>query len=376
MAGQLINRGERKWLVRIYLGRDVVTGKRKYHNKTVNGSKRDAQKYLNGVLREIDLGRYCEPQKMPLNAFLDKWLKDAVKTRVRDRTYHSYSDLMSNYVREGLGKKLISKITALEIQALYSALLERGLAVVTVQKVHTVLGSAFKQAVKWGFLGINPMNGVELPRDKGRREEKIKIIPLDRVPEFLEAASCSRWGVVFALALGTGMRPGEYLALKWDDVDFEKKLVRVQRTLYRHRKGGGWSFEAPKTKGSVRSISLPDELLEDLAEHREEQIRQFGEQQELIFASRNGEPLFSANLRRRHFKPLVRALGLDEGLNLYSMRHGHATLLLSAGVHPRLVADRLGHRSVKMTLDVYSHVVPSMQSEVAEQVSILLYRRD
>ena len=90
MAGQLINRGERKWLVRIYLGRDVVTGKRKYHNKTVYGTKRDAQKYLNGVLREIDLGRFVEPQKMPLNAFLDKWLKDAVKPRVRDVTYQLF----------------------------------------------------------------------------------------------------------------------------------------------------------------------------------------------------------------------------------------------------------------------------------------------
>lgn len=376
MAGQLINRGERKWLVRIYLGRDVVTGKRKYHNKTVYGTKRDAQKYLNGVLREIDLGRFVEPQKMPLNAFLDKWLKDAVKPRVRDVTYHNYSELMSNYVREGLGTKLISKVTTLEIQALYSALLERGLAVVTVQKVHTVLGSAYKQAVKWSFIAINPMDGVEVPRDRGKtREEKIKIIPLDRVSEFLEAAYCTPRGVVFALALGTGMRPGEYLALKWEDVDFEKKLVRIQRTIYRHRKGGGWSFQAPKTKGSVRSISLPDELLEDLERHRAEQIRLFSEPQELIFTSRNGEPLFSANLRRRHFKPLIQELGMDEGLNLYSVRHTHATLLLSAGVHPKLVADRLGHRSVKMTLDVYSHVVPSMQSEVAGQVSNLLYGR-
>ena len=215
---------------------------------------------------------------MPLKSFLDKWLKDAVKPRVRDVTYHNYSELMNNYVREGLGTKLISKVTTLEIQALYSALLERGLAVVTVQKVHTVLGSAYKQAVKWGFIGINPMDGVEVPRDRGKtREEKIKIIPLDRVPEFLEAAYSTPRGVVFALALGTGMRPGEYLALKWEDVDFEKKLVRVQRTIYRHRKGGGWSFQAPKTKGSVRSISLPDELVEDLEGHRAEQIRLFGE---------------------------------------------------------------------------------------------------
>lgn len=374
MAGQLISRGERTWLVRVYLGRDVLTGKRKYHNKTIRGNKKDAQRYLNGVLREIDLGKFCEPSKMTLNGFLDKWLSDAVKPRVRERTWQGYSDTLRCYVRDGLGNTQLSKVTALEVQALYSALLERGLAIVTVRKLNTILGSAFKQAVKWGLLGVNPMAGVDPPKDKGvRREEKIKVLPLDRIAEFLEAAYCSKWGAVFALALGTGMRPGEYLALKWSDLDVDQRTIRVQRSLYRPKGGGDWTFQSPKTKGSVRSIALPEQLIEDLLNHREERRVARGEDSELMFASENGQPLFICNLRRRHFKPLIKELGMDSSLNLYSLRHTHATMLLSAGIHPKLVADRLGHASVKMTLDVYSHVVPAMQSEVAGQVGQLLY---
>jgi len=373
MAGQLINRGERTWLVRVFLGRDVLTGKKKYHNKTVKGTKKDAQRYLNGVLRDIDLGKFAEPKKISLNKFLEKWLSDAVKPRVRERTYHSYEQLLKCYVYEGLGPRRLSSVTSLDIQELYSAMLDRNLSVVTVRKLNTVLGNALKQAVKWGMLGRNPMDGVELPKDRNsRREEKVKIMPLDRVSEFLQHSRCSKWGIVFAVALGTGMRPGEYFALKWEDLEVEQQLLRVRRTLYRH-KTGGWSFQAPKTKGSVRSIALPGQLVQDLLEHRDRQAREFGEHQELMFTSRNGQPLFSSNFRRRELKPLLRELGMDERIHLYALRHTHITMLLAAGVHPKLVAERAGHASVKMTLDVYSHVVPAMQWDVGSKLNRLLY---
>ena len=244
---------------------------------------------------------------------------------------------------------------------------------VTVRKLNTVLGSAFKQAIKWGMLGHNPMTGVELPKDKNRRrEEKVKIMPLDRVPEFLEHARRSKLGIVLAVALGTGMRPGEYLALKWTDLDSEERLLRVQRSLYRHKKGG-WSFQAPKTKGSVRSIALPDQLVEDLLEHRKQQTQELGEMQELMFTGESGQPLFSSNLRRRCLKPMLKQLGMDERIHLYALRHTHITMLLSAGVHPKIVAERAGHASVRMTLDVYSHVVPTMQRDVGSKLGGLLY---
>lgn len=373
MAGQLIRRGDRTWMVRIFLGRDPLTGKRKYHNKTVHGSRRDAQRYVNGVLRDMDLGKFCPPKKIALDKFLDQWLEKKVKPRVRDSTFRSYEQLMRCYVRPGLGSKMISKITGEDVQELYLAMAGKGLAASTIQKVHTVLGSAFRQAVKWGTLGVNPAAEVEVPKDRStRREERIKILPLDRVQEFLDYARCSRWGVLWAVALGTGMRPSEYLALKWDDLDVDQGLVRVRRTLYRPR-DGGWNFQPPKTKGSVRSIALPEQLVEDLLEHKEEQVRRYGELHEIIFSTKGGEPLFCSNLRRRGLKPLLRELGIDESIHLYALRHTHATMLLSAGVHPKIVAERLGHSSVRMTLDVYSHVVPTMQREVAGQVGRLLY---
>lgn len=148
--------------------------------------------------------------------------------------------------------------------------------------------------------------------------------------------------------------------------------MRVRRTLYRPR-DGGWNFQPPKTKGSLRSIALPEQLVEDLLDHKEEQVRRYGELHEIIFSTKGGEPLFCSKLRRRGLKPLLRKLGIDESIHLYALRHTHATLLLSAGVHPKIAAERLGHSSLRMTLDVYSHVVPTMQREVAGQVGSLLY---
>lgn len=377
MAGQIIKRGERTWMVRVFLGRDALTGKRRYHNKTVHGTKKDAQKYLNGVLREKDLGRFCEPTRSTLNAFLERWLADAVKPRVRLRTHDSYEGMIRRYIREGLGPKKLQNVTALDVQNLYGRLLERGLSPATIRRLHNVLGSAFKQAVKWSLIGQNPMVNVEAPKNRHlRQEEKLKVIPLDRVQEFLAATKLCRWGIALAVALGTGMRPGEYLALKWSDFDVKQRLLRVQRSLTRNRHGGGWSFQPPKTKGSVRAVSIPSSLVADLLQHQQEQTAEFGDPQELMFTTGNGQPLFASNLRKRHLKPLLRDLGMDTSLHLYSLRHGHATILLSAGVHPKLVAERLGHASVRMTLDVYSHVVPTMQRGVAEQLDSMLYGGD
>ncbi len=178
------------------------------YNKTVHGSRRDAQRYINGVLRDMDLGKFCPPTKIVLDKFLDQWLENKVNPRVWDSTFRSYEQLMRCYVRPGLGSKMISKITGEDVQELYLAMAKKGLAASTIQKVHTVLGSALRQAVKWGTLGVNPAAEVELPKDcSTRREERIKIFPLDRVQKFLDHARCSRWGVLWAVALGTGMRP-------------------------------------------------------------------------------------------------------------------------------------------------------------------------
>jgi len=377
MAGQIIRRGERTWLVRVFLGRDPHTGKRRYHNHTVKGAKKDAQRYVNGVLRDIDMENFVEPTKMTLNGYLDHWLETATRPGVRQRTYEGYEGLLERHVRPPLGDRRLHQLTPIEIQALYSDLQTQGLSARTVRYVHAVLSSALKQAVKWRMLSQNPASFVDLPRIE---KKEMGAFSAEQATAFLEAAKEDRWGTLFAFALATGMRPGEYLALRWSDIDLQVGTATVRRSLVR-RKDGGWEFEEPKTKNSRRTIPLPASLVTAVAKHKREQAEERlakgpkYENQDLVFASSTGHPLDQINLIRRHFKPTLKRAGLPKEFRLYDLRHGCATLLLLAGENPKVVSERLGHASITLTLDTYSHVLPSMQQRAAEKLEALLFSR-
>lgn len=158
-------------------------------------------------------------------------------------------------------------------------------------------------------------------------------------------------------------------------MDVAKSTVSIQRTLQWHQ-GGGHYFGQPKTKHSRRTIPLPASLVQQLREHRKNQgeaLLRLGVRTELVFSNSEGTPIMRKNLARRHFKPVLRKAGLPLDLTLYSLRHTCATLLLQAGIHPKVVAERLGHDSTTLTMDVYSHVAPGMQSDATAQLEKMLY---
>ncbi|MGI9067159.1 MAG: site-specific integrase, partial [Pyrinomonadaceae bacterium] len=188
----------------------------------------------------------------------------------------------------------------------------------------------------------------------------------------------NRYRVLFAFLLTTGARPSEAFGLKWADIDMEKGIVSIQRTLQWHSKaeGGGWYYSETKTKGSRRTVPLPVSLIEQLKAHRASQaeaLLKFGIRTDIVFATSEGTPILRRNLVRRHFKPALLAAKLPAELSLYSLRHSCATLLLQAGTHPKIVAERLGHSSTTLTMDVYSHVAPGMQSDATAQLERMLY---
>lgn len=372
MAGQIINRGKNTWLVRVYMGLDG-NGKRKYHNKTIHGTKKDAEKYLAGVLRDRDLGLFTEPSKQTLGAYLDQWLQEVAKPRLRPRTFTDYEALMNRYVRPALGGRRLDQLTAMDIQKLYNDMLEAGLSARTVRYVHAVLHSALDQALKWGMVARNVTDLVELPR---QQKQEMRCLSPEEARRFLEAARGTRWETLFSLMLTTGLRPGEALGLKWADVDFEKGKLQVQRALVRH--GKGWTLEEPKTPRSRRTIPLPKSILQDLKAHRKRQLEEKLKVSDytdhgFVFAVSNGEPLMERNLVREYFKPLLEKAGLPN-IRLYDLRHTCATLLLSAGENPKIVSERLGHASVTLTLDTYSHVLPDMQKSATEKLEGMLFR--
>lgn len=375
MPGQIIKRGEKVWLVRIFQGRDNK-GKRRYYNKTIHGRKKDAEKFLTAKLREKDLGVFVEPAAEHLDDFLDRWLKEVAKPRLRPTTYGSYESVLDAYVRPTLGSRQLAHIKAYDVQKLYNSLLEKGKSSRTVRYAHAVLRSALKQALKWNMLSQNPCDLCDLPKSQ---KTEMKYLNATQAAAFLENAKGDRFYALFALAIETGLRPEEYLGLQWKDIDLDKGTLSVRRALVR-TKGGGFDFTEPKTKSSRRQIELRASTASILRSHRKKQLEEkmsLGrdyQDHDLVFTIPIGLPMDLKNLRDRNFKK-IRDAAKVPAIRLYDLRHTCATLLLTAGVHPKVVAERLGHSSVVLTLDTYSHVIPSMQRNAADALDRIMSQK-
>ena len=377
MAGQIIKKGGKTWLVRIFQGRDAQ-GKRRYLNKTIRGTKKDADKYLSKTLTAMSTGTYIEASTLSVDDYLDRWLQNAAKGRVRERTFDDYSDLLKRYVRPALGKIRLCDLRPLDIQNLYTSMQDSGLSARTVRYTHAVLNSALKQAVKWLMLSQNPAALVELPK---LTRKEMAALSVDEAARFLAAASADRFALLFALALSTGMRPEEFLGLQWKDIDLERGIATVQRALVWRDKKQGWQFTEPKTAKSRRSIPLPASIVRSLTSHKARQGEQRlkagkkYENHDLVFATRKGAPLMRRNIVRCHFRPILEKAGLPASIRLYDLRHTCATLLLAANEHPKVVSERLGHSNITLTLDTYSHVLPSMQQGASEKLERMLFEK-
>lgn len=374
MPGQIIKRGERTWLIRIFIGRDGK-GKQKFHHKTIHGTKRDAERYLVAVRREMDLGVFVEPTTISLNEYLDRWLRDAARPRVSRRTADGYAGLLERYIKPALGHKPLDKLQVLDIQKVYGEMQARDLSARIVRHAHSALHNALKQAVKWGLLSRNPSDLVELPKVPHKER---RVLSPEEAREFLEAAAVMPHGLLFEFALLSGMRPEEYLALQWSDVDFERSTAQVRRALVRHKKS--WSFEEPKTARSRRMVYLPAQLIEKLTAHKRKQAEarlKLGaawQAFDLVFCSEEGTPLSIPNLTYRYFRPILTKAKLPR-IRLYDLRHSCATLLLIAEENPKIVSERLGHSTIVLTLDTYSHVLPHMQQSASSRLESLLYNK-
>ena len=255
---------------------------------------------------------------------------------------------------------------------MYSGMLQRGLSARTVKATHAPLRSALENAVKWRLIPNNPAKLVDLP--KQARKERL-VFNAEQARVFLEYAAHDRFNTLWVVLLTTGVRPGEALGLKWEDLDGDR--LRIRRSLTR-TPNGGWELTEPKTPQSRRSVTLPTSAVTSLAAHRAAQARdrlRLGpgyQDQDLIFCTSHGTPLDMPGVTRRHFYPLLEAAGLPR-IRVYDLRHTCATLLLAANAHPKIVSERLGHSSVTLTMDTYSHVLPTMQDGPAERLEEMLF---
>jgi integrase len=369
-VGQIIARGDRRWLIRVYLGRDHETKKRNYHNRTIHGSMREAQAYLTRKMRERDLGRDLEGAKITLNEYLDRWLKTAVGPRVRPKTFQDYQGMLHRYVRPILGERILAALRPLDLQAMYQHMTERGLSARTIRYAHVLMKGAMQQAVRWRLLLENPADGLKVPQQV---RNEMRSLTVEQARVLLKAAEGTKYGPVLAVALTTGMRPSEYLGLKWQDIDWARQTVSVVRSI--RRLNGKWCFSDTKRLRSRRPIKLQNwivSLLHDL--HTKVSAQDlYPEARDLIFRTPSGQPI-SADYLAKHFRSILDIAGVPR-MRLYDLRHSAATIALAAGVSPKVVSEQLGHASTAFTLDTYAHVLPHMQDEAAARVEAMLFRQ-
>src|SRR5215211_4053941 len=332
--------------------------KRRY----VQGKTRaEVNQKLTKAMSDRDSGIIFDAGSLTVGKYLNRWLKD-VENTVRKSTYERNEQLVRLHIRPALGGITLKNLTTTQARWFYRERLDSELAPATVHKLHIVLHKALKAAVADGLVPRNAAAGLKLPRIT--REEINPLSPKE-THRLLEAASGDRLEALYVLAIATGLRQGELLALKWEDVDLERGVLRVRRTLT--RVGAKVSLGEPKTKKSRRSVNLTAaavEALQSHLSHQLEEMEQLGSLYRpggLVFANEIGGIINPSNLRNRSFARLLKRAGLPPDTRFHDLRHTCATLLLSHNVNPKIVSEMLGHSSIAITLDTYSHVLPTMQ---------------
>jgi integrase len=301
-----------------------------------------------------------------VGSYLSSWLQHS-KTRVRAKTYEGYEGLVRLYARPRIGDVPLGSLSPLGLQRLYADLLsdpKRRLSAGTVLNLHLVLTQAFSQAVRWGVMASNPASGAQPPRPRRAEPAAVDASLCERL---LQATRGTRLECPVAIAMATGMRRGEILGLRWSDIDEGDTVAHVRRSIQPTRTG--LVYENPKTKRSRRSVVLPEFLGPYLERQKKDQNRRratlgpFWCESDLVIDRGDGSALNPDTLSSG-WSGFLRRAGLPH-VRFHDLRHAHATLMLSKGVHPKIVSERLGHASIGITLDTYSHVLPAMQQEAA-----------
>ena len=377
MKGHIRPRGKNKWSIVVELPRSG-DGKRKQKWFSVEGRKSDAQKELRKVLLQLDEGTFTDPGSMTIGQYLDHWLDNHATNRVSPLTLQRYRRIVDQQLKPAFGGVKLRELRPTHVQRHYADALKSGrkrkkggLSPTTVRQHHLILRHALKCAVKERLISWNPTDAVDSPRPV---KQEIDVLTEEQTKTMLEVAHSSVAYVPVLLAATTGMRRGEILGLKWADIDFKKKTLSVRRALEQTK--GNLRFKEPKTRSGRRTIALPHMTLEGLRGHKKEQATrrlQLGpvyKDEGLVCPSPTGGPWkpdsFSSTFRKLRERVPVPTI------RFHDLRHSHASQLLKAGVHPKVVSERLGHSTISITLDLYSHVLPGLQEEAAERIDAAL----
>ena len=339
MRGHITKRAKNSYSIAISLGKDSTTGKYKYQWVSVKGTKKDAEKRLSELIHQLDSGTFIKPSKITLAEYLERWLREYAWANLAPRTAEGYELIVRRHLMPALGNITLTGL---------------------------------KEAVKLGLLNRNVADAVSPPSCSRYEWQYFNEFDFNT---FLETAKKSPYYVLFYLALFTGMRRSEILALRWRDVDLVLCEAHVSRSLHQLQTGE-IVIRSPKSKQGLRTVDLPLSTALLLQEYKDKHTAQRAtlgiqlNENDLIFSDIEGKPLLPNTVTHAWIK-LVRRTGL-KGVRLHDARHTHASLMLKQGIHPKIVQERLGHASIQMTLDTYSHMAREIQKAAAESFDSLV----
>jgi integrase len=354
--GSIYHRKQGQWVAALTLG----SGKRKY---IYCRSQAEAVLAFQQAQQAQMLGTLTSTKNETLETFLLNWLQYEVQPRVRERTYQTYEQTVKQMLLPSLGKIALQKLTSWDIQEFYQQKRRQQVAPSTITKIHRILHHALTDAVRLGHVMRNVSESVQLP-PVNKRERVTQALTLEQARALLSAVQDDPLEALYVLALTTGIRQGELLALKWSDLDLTYGKLQIQRTLLRISEGKAIVSE-PKSPTSRRCVHLPQLAIEALHRHAQKKsvIRQRGNRSkqtpEWVFCDDEGTPLQAARLIRQSFHPLLDKAALPR-IRFHDLRHSTATLLLTLGTHPKIVQELLGHSQIFVTLDIYSHILPTL----------------
>jgi integrase len=356
MRGNITRRGKGSWRIKFDLGKDPVTGKRQTRYHTVRGTRARAQAEAAKIIAGTVTGTYVDPSRETVARFAERWLRDWADGNVSNKTFTRYDQLLRKHVSARVGSIPIQKLRAADLHGLYAAMAKDGLADRTRLHAHRVVHRMLRHAAQWGVVHQNVAALVDTP---AVRATEIEILTAQLVQAALQTLRGRSLYPIAVLALATGLRRGELLAVRWRDIDLDGATLRVEQAL-EQTKRGGLVFKSPKTKYGRRTVTLPPSAVAELRAHRKAQAERrlalgLGKAPEdsLVFASWDGSTR-SPNALTKEWTLAMGRAGLKA--TFHSLRHTHASTLIASGLDVLTISRRLGHGSPAITLSVYGHL--------------------
>jgi integrase len=335
-------------------------------------TKKEAEAYLADVIAKANKGEYAEYENMSVKAFLTLWLDEYCKNNLKSSTYANRKNMVETRIIPVLGKYKLEDLKPIHFTRFYNDLHAKDYSPEYIHTMHSCMRTAFKHAFKWQLASRYVMENVDAPKfERNRQLDTWTLQEASAFLKFTESIEHDYKHIAYVLAIFTGMRKGEILGLRWSDIDWNRKTLQVVQTVYKPMKQAP-TIQTPKTSGSMRSISLPDNVLDELKIHKKKQNElrlRFGsayEDNQLVVPRPDGKPMDPRGMNE-HFTECIKKSGMKK-IRFHDLRHTHATIMLQLGEHPKVVSERLGHSNVNITLDTYSHVLPNMQEDAARKL--------